>query len=241
MSVSARAGRRRQEGAEKVRGATRFTADLEFAGLLHVRLVLAHAASARIGRIDTSAAKAAPGVVDVVTGADLPELEVAGPELPLAVDRVFFAGQPVVAVVAESEAAAIDAASLVEVDLEETAPVVDAAAAMRDQSPLVLEEDETASEEDASIHGASASAEETPVDRPRNVTGVPHLRRTRCAWCRCRSAAASAARSSCSSRCWPCSRSVSAAPSAWPSTARTSSSSAGPRRRRASRSSSEPS
>src|SRR5206468_2316784 len=116
MSVSARAGRRRQEGAEKVRGATRFTADLELAGLLHVRLVLSHAASARIGRIDTSAAKAALGVVDVVTGADLPELEVAGPELPLAVDRVFFAGQPVVAVVAESEAAAIDAASLVEGD-----------------------------------------------------------------------------------------------------------------------------
>src|SRR5437867_1042943 len=177
MSVSARAGRRRQEGAEKVRGATRFTADLELAGLLHVRLVLAHGASARIGRIETSAAKAAPGVVDVVTGADLPELEVARPELPLAVDRVFFAGQPVVAVVAESEAAAIDAASLVEVDLEETAPVVDAAVAMRDQSPLVLEEDETASEEDASIHGASASAEETPEDRPRNVTGVTHLRR----------------------------------------------------------------
>jgi len=177
MSVSARAGRRRQEGAEKVRGATRFTADLELAGLLHVRLVLAHAASARIGRIDTSAAKAAPGVVDVVTGADLPELEIAGPELPLAVDRVFFAGQPVAAVVAESEAAAIDAASLVEVDLVETTPVVDAAAAMRDQSPLVLEEDETASEEDASIHGASASAEETPADRPRNVTGVTHLTR----------------------------------------------------------------
>jgi CO/xanthine dehydrogenase Mo-binding subunit len=177
MSVSARAGRRRQEGAEKVRGATRFTADLELAGLLHVRLVLAHAASARIGRIDMSAAKAAPGVVDVVTGADLPELEAAGPELPLAVDRVFFAGQPVAAVVAESEAAAIDAASLVEVDLVETAPVVDAAAAMRDQSPLVLEEDETASEEDASIHGASASAEETPADRPRNVTGVTHLTR----------------------------------------------------------------
>src|SRR5438093_1484513 len=176
MSGSARAGRRRQEGAEKVRGATRFTADLELAGLLHVRLVLSHAASARIGRIDTSAAKAALGVVDVGTGADLPELEVAGPELPLAVDRVLFAGQPVVAVVAESEAAAIDAASLVEVDLEETAPVVDAAVAMRDQSPLVLEEDETASEEDASIHGASASAEETPEDRPRNASAGP------CAW-----------------------------------------------------------
>src|SRR6184192_4130813 len=74
MSVSARAGRRRQEGAEKVRGATRFTADLELAGLLHVRLVLAHAASARIRSVDAAAARAVPGVVDVITGPDLPRV-----------------------------------------------------------------------------------------------------------------------------------------------------------------------
>lgn len=177
MSVSVRAGRRRQEGAEKVRGATRFTADLDIPGLLHVRLVLAQSASGRIVRIDTAAAREAAGVVDVITGADLPELEIAGPDLPLAVGRVFFAGQPVAAVVAESEAQAADAAMLVEVELEDTTPVVDPMRAMSNASPLVLDQQESASEEDASIHGASTSAEETPAERPPNVTGVTHLAR----------------------------------------------------------------
>src|SRR5579864_3576651 len=116
-------GRRRQEGGEKVTGATRFTADLELAGLVHVQLVLSHVPSGLIRAIDSTAARAMAGVVDVVTGADLPKLDRAGPDLPLAVGRVFYVGQPVVAVVAESEAAAADAAALVQVDYEETAPV----------------------------------------------------------------------------------------------------------------------
>jgi len=123
MSVPAR-GSRRQEGREKVTGATRFTADLEHAGLLHVHLVLAHTASARIRGIETGRARSSPGVVDVVTARDLPELDSAGPDLPLALERGFYVGQPVVAVVAETEAAAADAALLVEVDYEDAPPVV---------------------------------------------------------------------------------------------------------------------
>ena len=176
MSVPAR-GSRRQEGREKVTGATRFTADLEHAGLLHVHLVLAHTASARIRGIETGRARSSPGVVDVVTARDLPELDSAGPDLPLALERVFYVGQPVVAVVAETEAAAADAALLVEVDYEDAPPVVDASLAMTDQSPLVLGEHEAADDEDASIHGASAAADDAPEERPRNVTGVAHLRR----------------------------------------------------------------
>src|SRR5438876_360661 len=102
MSVPAR-GSRRQEGREKVTGATRFTADLEHAGLLHVHLVLAHTASARIRGIETGRARSSPGVVDVVTARDLPELDSAGPDLPLALERVFYVGQPVVAVVPEPD------------------------------------------------------------------------------------------------------------------------------------------
>src|ERR1700682_3378465 len=103
-------GVRRKEGRGKVDGSTRFTADLEMPGLAHVQLVLSHLPSARIRSIDVSASRAAPGVVAVVTGADLPDVEAAGPDLPLAIERVFYAGQPVVAVVAESEAGAADAA-----------------------------------------------------------------------------------------------------------------------------------
>src|SRR5438552_3295772 len=176
MSVPAR-GRRRQEGGEKVTGATRFTADLELAGLLHVQLVVSQAPSARIRGIETSAARSAPGVIDVITSRELPETDSAGPDVPLAKDRVFYLGQPVVAIVAQTEAAAADAAALVEIDYEETSPVLDAAAAMGDSSPLVLDQAEEASDEDASIHGAAAADDQAPAERPRNVTGVANLKR----------------------------------------------------------------
>jgi len=108
-------GHRRLEGAEKVSGATRFTADVDLPGLLHVQLVLSHQASANIRSIDTTAARSAPGVIDIVAGADLPSNSAPSPEKPLAVGRVFYVGQPVVAVIAESETAAADAAALVDV------------------------------------------------------------------------------------------------------------------------------
>src|SRR6266571_2872575 len=111
-----RRGRRRQEGVEKVTGRTRFTADLELPGLLHVQLVVSQLASAGIKGIDAEAARSMPGVVD--------------------------------------------AAAAVVVDYDETPPVVDPEAAMRDDSPLVLDEDEQASDEDASIHGGSTATEE---------------------------------------------------------------------------------
>ena len=176
MSVIGK-GRRRLEGAEKATGATRFTADLELAGLLHVHLVLSHLPSALIRSVDVSAAKSGPGVVDVMTGADLPELEIAGQNMPLALERVFYAGQPVAAVIAESETAAADAAALVEVDYEELPVVADTQGAMREDAPLVIQENQGADEDQAGIHGASTADEKAPVDRPRNVTDVAHLTR----------------------------------------------------------------
>jgi len=170
-------GMRRQEGRGKVDGSTRFTADLELPGLLHVQLVLSHLPSARIRSIDVTAARSASGVVAVLTGADLPEVEAAGPDKPLAVDRVFYAGQPVVAVVAESEAAAWDAASLIEVDFDALPLVADPDQAMREGAPEVLEPDAEGSEADASMHGAASDAESTTVQRPRNVTSVAAFKR----------------------------------------------------------------
>ena len=168
---------RRLEGRDKVTGATRYTADLDVAGLLHVQLVLSHLASARIRSIETSAARSVPGVVDVVVAGDLPEQDVAGPEQPLATKRVFYAGQPVAAVIATSEAAAHDGAAAVKVDLEEAAAVTDAVAAMQDSSPVVLDVQEEADEGDASMHGAAAGNESEPVERPRNVSAVASARR----------------------------------------------------------------
>jgi CO/xanthine dehydrogenase Mo-binding subunit len=146
-------------------------------GLLHVQLVLSHLPSARIRGIDTAAARSAPGVVAVVTGADLPEVEAAGPDKPLAIDRVYYAGQPVVAVIAESETAAMDAAVLVDVDYEPLPVVSDPERAMREDSPLVLDPDAESSEGDASMHGAATDAESEPVARPRNVSAVATFKR----------------------------------------------------------------
>jgi CO/xanthine dehydrogenase Mo-binding subunit len=168
---------RRQEGRGKVDGSIRFTADLELPGLLHVQLVLSHLPSARIRSIDTTAARSAPGVVAVVTGADLPAVEASGPDKPLAVGRVFYAGQPVVAIVAETETAAWDAASLVEIDFDPLPLIADPDQAMRAGAHEVLEPDAEGSEADASMHGAATEAESTMVQRPRNVSSVASFKR----------------------------------------------------------------
>jgi CO/xanthine dehydrogenase Mo-binding subunit len=170
-------GMRRQEGRGKADGSTRFTADLDLPGLLHVQLVLSHLPSATIRTIDVAAARSAPGVVAVVVGADLPEVEAGGPDKPLAVDRVFYAGQPVVAVIAETEAAAWDAAALVDVDYEPLPVVAGPDGAMRDDAPEVLEANSEGSEEDASMHGAATEAESEPVKGPRNVSSVATFKR----------------------------------------------------------------
>jgi CO/xanthine dehydrogenase Mo-binding subunit len=146
-------------------------------GLLHVQLVLSHLPSARIRAIEISAARSVPGVLAVVTGADLPDVEAAGPDKPLAVDRVFYAGQPVAAVIAESESAAADAAALVEVDFEPLTFVADPEQAMRDDAPEVLEADADGAEGDASMHGAATESESEPVERPRNVSSVATYKR----------------------------------------------------------------
>jgi CO/xanthine dehydrogenase Mo-binding subunit len=176
MAIGGR-GLRRKEGRGKVDGSTRFTADLQMPGLAHVQLVLSHLPSARIRSIDVSAARAAPGVLAVVTGADLPDVEAGGPDKPLAVDRVFYAGQPVAAVVAESEAAAADAAALVEVDFDPLPSVADPEQAMLDSAPEVLEANADGAEGDASMHGAATESESEPVTRPRNVSSVATYKR----------------------------------------------------------------
>ena len=170
-------GQRRLEGREKVAGSTRFTADLELAGLLHVQLVLSHLPSARIRSIDTAHARAAPGVVSVVTGADLPTMSASSPDKPLAVGRVFYVGQPVAAVIAETAATAADAAALIEVDYEPLPATVDPVAAMREGATLVLDAVEATDSEDASIHGAATDSEATPVKRPPNVSAVATQKR----------------------------------------------------------------
>ena len=149
-------------------GATRFAADLKLHGLAHARLLLSPHPSARIVRIDLEAARRAPGVLAAVSGAELAVEHLAGPERPLARDRVFYAGQPVAAVVAETEAAATDAVGLVEVEYEPLEAVIDPLQAMAADARPVLDRGE-AGMDDAGAHGAAAAGQ-AAAETPPNVT-----------------------------------------------------------------------
>jgi CO/xanthine dehydrogenase Mo-binding subunit len=137
MSGAIGVSRRRLDGEPKVRGTTRYAADLPVAGLLHARPVLAGEAHARIAGIDREAALRVPGVVAVLLAADLPLAAGASGRAAdaLAREEVVFAGQPVALVVAESEAAAADGVDAVVVDLDPLPPVLDLEAAMAPGAP----------------------------------------------------------------------------------------------------------
>jgi len=131
----------RVEDVHLLRGATTFVANAapEAAVAHFVTSTMAHA---RIVRIDSQAAQAAPGVLAVVTGDDLaaagmpefiPGLAPPHPEFAaaraLARNKVRFVGEAIVAVVAESIAQAIDAAELIDIDYEPLPVVIDLATA----------------------------------------------------------------------------------------------------------------
>ena len=124
--------RPRADSRAKVTGAARYAADQPAPGpgLLHGRLVPSVYAHARIRSIDAAAALAMPGVVAVLTAADLAIVAEGDgrPFEPLAKGVARFAGQPVALVVARTEAEAEDAVDVVDVDVEPLAPVVDATA-----------------------------------------------------------------------------------------------------------------
>jgi CO/xanthine dehydrogenase Mo-binding subunit len=166
---------RRTEGAAKVRGALQFTEDMDLPRLAHIKLVLSYIASGNLAAIRTTAAAAVPGVLAVVIGADLGLTE-DHPDQPMAARRVFYAGQPVAAVVATSAAAASDAAALVQVDYEPLAAALGIGQAVAEGAPRVLPE-QTGDAGEASIHGA-ASSEETQAPEPvGNITAWIAARR----------------------------------------------------------------
>lgn len=133
---------RRVGGRERVTGEQRFVGDVRLDGMLHVALATLDCARARIAAIDTADAEAVPGVRAVVTAADLPDpMPRFGPvyqDRPvLAVGETKYHGEPVAAVVAETEQAAEEAAALVSVRYEELPAVLTVAAALDPASPLV--------------------------------------------------------------------------------------------------------
>ena len=168
-------GARRLDGIPKLRGETVFTQDLKPNGLLHIKLVLSSYPSATINAVDVAEALEVPGVVAVLTNRDLAKVDVAGPDQPLAREKVYYVGQPIAAVAATSEAAAADGASRVVVDYAELPSINDPFEAMKEAAPKVLDE-RSEGFDDVSIHGGG-DTETEPEVKPRNVSSVARQKR----------------------------------------------------------------
>jgi aerobic carbon-monoxide dehydrogenase large subunit len=141
----------RVEDERFLTGAARFVADLKVAGARHVAFVRSPHAHARITSVDASRAQAMPGVLAVVTGADLADVGdlvdgmlIEGlaktPQPVLARERVRFVGEAVAAVVAEDRYLAEDAAEAVAVEYDALGAVTDPVAAMDPQAPVLFDE-----------------------------------------------------------------------------------------------------
>jgi aerobic carbon-monoxide dehydrogenase large subunit len=146
---------KRLEDPKLVQGRDAYVNDVRLDGALSLAFARSPHAHAVIRRIDTTAAKKIPGVVAVLTGADInAEVGVVhtpiGPEMfasmnrqgytMLADGRVRHVGEPVVVVAAETAQAAVDGAEAVIIDYEPLPAVVDAEAALADGAPLIYPE-----------------------------------------------------------------------------------------------------
>ncbi len=133
----------RREDPGFLTGSAAYVDDLLPVDALYLAYVRSPYAHARIVGVDVDEAVAAQGVVGVFTGDDVAEMGLAPNVLPMypdamkrpyvAADVARYAGQPVVAVVAETQAQAVDATELVIVDYEPLAPIIDPEAAVRDE------------------------------------------------------------------------------------------------------------
>ncbi len=140
----------RHDGADKVTGRALYGADFATAGLLHGSILRSPHAHARIKSIDTSAAKALPGVAAVVTSADFGSDSDAVVDLGegatslkwlrdnvLASDKALYRGHAIAGVAASNPHTAEEAVGLIEVEYEVLPPVVTVEDAMADGAPIL--------------------------------------------------------------------------------------------------------
>jgi aerobic carbon-monoxide dehydrogenase large subunit len=158
---------KRKEDARFIRGRGNYVDDVTLPGMLHMELLRAPFAHARINSIDTSAAAALPGVIAVVTGELMAEHGLAwmptlsgDTQAVLATDKVRFQGQEVAAVVAEDPYTAKDALELIEVDYEPLPAMTTPQAALEPDAPVIRDEKEGQAD-NRIYHWESGDAEAT--------------------------------------------------------------------------------
>ena len=147
-------GIRRREDPRLITGGATYTDDVQLPGMLYAAMLRSPHAHAKINSIDTAAAKAAPGVVAVYTGADTegvlnpipcawmpPDIEMKAVDHPaIAKDVVRYQGDAVAVVVAENRYQAEDALELISMDYELLPAVISPYEAMQPGAPQIHED-----------------------------------------------------------------------------------------------------
>jgi carbon-monoxide dehydrogenase large subunit len=131
-------------------GRGQYVSDVSLPRMTHVAFVRSPHAHAKIAGIKTDAAKKAPGVIAVVTGAEIAKVMTpwvgvlthlkglkSAPQPPIAIDLACWQGEAVCAVVARTRAQAEDAAELVDVDYRPLPAVADPETALRPETPVI--------------------------------------------------------------------------------------------------------
>jgi CO/xanthine dehydrogenase Mo-binding subunit len=161
----------RRDLFEKVTGRAVYTVDVVPPGCLHAKVFRSDRAHARIVSVETAAAKAALGVVAVLTADDLTGLfprfgHIVADHCILAIDKVRYYGEPVALVIAESVLAAADALELIEVSYEDLPAVMDADQALAPGAALVHDQSYGASGDESFTAMAATPGEEesAPTD-----------------------------------------------------------------------------
>lgn len=144
---------KKMDGPALLRGSAKFVDDIKLPGMSYLGFTRSPLAHALIKRVDTARASRMRGVLSVLTGEDVKRIMKPYPPFfkdfpglryaecyPLAIDRVRFAGEPVVAVVAEDRYTLDDALEAIEVEYEELPVLTEPEEAMKPGSPLIYPE-----------------------------------------------------------------------------------------------------
>ena len=134
----------RVDAADKVSGRSQYAGDVYLPGMLMCKVLKSSRRHARILSIDTSEAERVPGVRAVITGKDIPDVRFGSGAVKdrrvFALEKVRYVGEPLAAVAAVDEIAALEALDCIRVEYEDLPAVTDPIEALRPDAPLVHEE-----------------------------------------------------------------------------------------------------
>ncbi len=160
----------RVDAADKATGRAQYVDDLKRPGMLYAALLQSPVAHGLLRRVDTSRAKALPGVVEVVTAAEAGSIKFGvNParydETVFAVDKVRYLGEEIAAVAATDLETALEAVSLIEYEIEELPVVLDMEAALAKGAPQLFDEYPGNVTVEVSQHFGDVDAARSKADR----------------------------------------------------------------------------